>query len=92
MPRYVKGSYLFDGFAHRPFNEETDGWLNEMPSGIEFPAIDIVNNITDMFEEIVRLRKANWELRKEVARLRSILLPYKSVGSQDDNKEEEEKK
>ncbi len=25
----AKSRYIFDGFCHRPFDEETDGWLDE---------------------------------------------------------------
>ena len=60
-----KPNSIFDGFCHRPFNEETDGWILEQPDSLEYPALQIGQEIIAMYKEIKSLRRENWHLRKE---------------------------
>ena len=61
---------VFDGFCYRDFNEETDGYADEMPTAREFPAVEQAQGVMDMFDEIKRLRRENWELKKSLKRLK----------------------
>lgn len=60
---------VFDGFMHRPFDPDRDGWRMEMVDAEDFPAIRLAEQILDMRDEINELRKANWRLRKDVEML-----------------------
>ena len=57
---------IFDGFCHRPFNERSDGWMNEMPEVRNYPAVEQAQSVLDMWAEMRALRKENWELRQKV--------------------------
>jgi hypothetical protein len=59
MPRKI-----FDGFAYRPFNEDTDGWIDDQPDISDYPAVQNAQNILSMFDEIKELRKEVWRLKK----------------------------
>jgi hypothetical protein len=52
MKRYKEGDYLFDGFAHRPYNEQTDGWRNAIPDPADYPAVQQANAVLDVFEPL----------------------------------------
>lgn len=62
----TSSNYIFDGFCERPFDEDRDGWMNEMPTEFEFPAVQQARQILDMFEEIKRLREEKWRLEKRL--------------------------
>lgn len=64
--RYEEGDYLFDGFAHRPYNEQMDGWRNALPDPADYPAVQHANAVLDMFEELCAARERIWRLEKEV--------------------------
>lgn len=75
MPRkypFSEGDSLFDGVCHRPYNPDIDGWLNEQPESEEYPSVQMAQDILLMFDEIKRLRKENWELRKERNNYKSL--------------------
>lgn len=74
--RYEDGDYLFDGFAHRQFDERFDGWRNAVPDPSDYPAVRNANAVLDLFQELCEARIRIWELEKEVARLRPLLDGY----------------
>lgn len=61
---------VFDGFCHRPFMEELDGWRNEMPTVAHYPSVVAARDTLAMFEEICALREEVWRLKREVASLK----------------------
>ena len=63
VPRQV-----FDGFCHRPFREDTDGWMCSQYKPDDFAAVRQANDVLEMFHELNRLAKENWELKRELKR------------------------
>lgn len=57
---------VFDGFCHRPYNEDTNGWIMEQPHKSEYPVVKMAQDVLSMFQEIKVLREENWRLRKDV--------------------------
>ena len=55
---------IFDGFAHRGFQEEIDGWRNDQPDAMDYQAVNNARDVLAMFEEIQVLRKQVWRLRQ----------------------------
>lgn len=68
-----KPNSVYDGFCHRPFNEEYDGWMLEQPEINEYPAVLIAKDILAMYNEIKALRKEVWHLRKNEKLLDNII-------------------
>ncbi len=58
----VLSDYVFDGFMHRPFDDNLDGWRNEMLDPPE--VVEMARQVLDLYNEVNRLRRENWELRK----------------------------
>jgi len=57
---------VFDGFCHRPYDENSDGWLMEQPNKNEYPEVSMAKGIISMYKEICELRRENWTLRKRL--------------------------
>jgi hypothetical protein len=74
--KYKEGDYLFDGFAHRPYNESMDGWRNALPDPHDYPAVRQANAVLDLFEDLADARRRIWELEKENAMLRPLMMAY----------------
>lgn len=66
--RKTKRDYIFTGCMERPFDPETDGWMNEMPDAGQFSIVGVANDVLDMFNEIKVLKKKNWELKRALLR------------------------
>lgn len=62
-----ESDYLFDGFAHRPFNEKMDGWRNALPDAADYPSVTAAMDTLAMFEELKSARRQIWELKQELA-------------------------
>lgn len=62
------GDPIFDSFMHRPFDEEIDGWRNELVKSSDLKCINDAREILEMFEMIRALQKENWYLRKQLER------------------------
>jgi hypothetical protein len=71
--KLTKEDSIFDGFAHRPFNEETDGWRNSLPSPGKYPCVRHAQDVLALFEELAEAKKRIWELEREVARYKPLL-------------------
>lgn len=71
-PRMGKGDYLFDGFAHRGFQEDIDGWINDQPCAMDYPAVVQAESTLRMFDELCAARREIWELKKRVRRHEDI--------------------
>jgi hypothetical protein len=72
MPRFREGDYLFDGFAHRSFDEGMDGWRNAMPEPSKYLCVQQANSVMDLFEDLAAAKRRIWELEKEVARYKPL--------------------
>lgn len=59
--KLTEKDYLFDGFCHRPYNENLDGWRNLMITN-EYPVVDFAHQVIEMAQEINLLRRKVWEL------------------------------
>ena len=60
QPKY--SDYVFDGFMHRSFDDNLDGWRNEMLDPPE--VVEMARQVLDLYNGVNRLRRENWELRK----------------------------
>jgi hypothetical protein len=67
MPRFQEGDRLFDGFAHRPYEEKLDGWMNEVPDG-GF-AVKLAESILELHDRNVRLTRENFDLKRRLKQL-----------------------
>lgn len=63
---------IFDGFMHRPFNPDFDGWINEMPDKYAYPSVRMAEDILCLFEELKEAKRKIWELEKECKCLRPL--------------------
>lgn len=68
MKHYKDGDYLFDGFAHRPFDPKFDGWRNELPDEKNYPSVRMANDILNMFDELSAAKRRIWELEQQLKR------------------------
>lgn len=64
--KLTKDDTIFDGYSHRPFNPDKDGWVNEVSSMEDYLAVGMALTIMDMWSEIRRLTKENFELKKRL--------------------------
>jgi hypothetical protein len=55
---------VFDGFCHRPYKEDLDGWMESQLEEIEVPSLQMANDIIALYAEVNRLRRENWYLNK----------------------------
>ena len=60
--RLTNSDYVFDGFMRRPFDDNLDGWRNEMLDPPE--VVEMARQVLNLYNEVNRLRRENWELRK----------------------------
>jgi hypothetical protein len=72
---------IFDGFAHRGFREDMDGWLNEQPDAHDYPALQNAYDTLAMFEEIKVLRRQLWYYRDAERKLGQIVYGEKYEGA-----------
>jgi len=56
----------FDGFAHisRPFDPDTDGWMEDQLDPREFPAIRAGRDMEALVNEVNQLRRENFRLKQ----------------------------
>lgn len=66
MKRFSEGDAIFDGFCHRSFNENIDGWRNAIPHESEFPCVQAAYGVIDLFEALCESRRRIWELEKQL--------------------------
>jgi hypothetical protein len=74
--RFQEGDSIFDGFMHRPFNPDTDGWRNELLVREDVPSVQIARDVIMLFNEVNALRKEVWRLRKIEKRYNEYLDGY----------------
>lgn len=67
---------VFDGFMHRPYQENLDGWRMEQPEVKDFPAVAHAQDVLAMYDEICELRRDNWRLRQTEKAYHRMLRPY----------------
>ena len=58
---------VFDGLCHREFNPDIDGWRYEISNSEDFPCVVEARSVLRMFDELRRIQKENWFLKKELA-------------------------
>ena len=64
--KLTKHDHIFDGFAHRNFNEERDGWRNEIPAAEDYPSVLAARDTVALFNELVCAKRRIWELEQEL--------------------------
>lgn len=69
-PPLTEQDYLFDGFAHRPFNPSIDGWMNAQTSERTYPVVDMARQVLEMMGRIQELERENWRLKRDLERER----------------------
>ena len=62
-PTYV---HTNDGYAQtsRPFDKETDGWMEEQLDTRDFPAVEIGYQMEYLIQEVNELRRENFMLKR----------------------------
>lgn len=63
---------VFDGFAHRNFREDIDGWRNEIPDASDYPCVQNALGVLELFRELQDARREIWELNRELGQLRPL--------------------
>jgi hypothetical protein len=63
---------IFDGFAHRNFREDIDGWRNELPDASDYPCVQNALGVVELFRELQDARREIWELKRELGQLRPL--------------------
>jgi hypothetical protein len=61
-----EGDSIFDGFCYRPYNEDWDGWVNEVPGAGDYPAVIQAREVLRLFDDLCAVVKQNWKLRKKL--------------------------
>ena len=55
---------IFDGFAHRNFREDIDGWMNEQPKLSEYPEVKMAYGVIELFEELKAVKRELWHTKR----------------------------
>ncbi len=63
----TENDYIFDGFCHRPFNKDIDGWRNGMPKVEDYPSVKMAENVIDLFNELAAAKKELWDTKRQLA-------------------------
>lgn len=71
--RYTEGDTIFDGFCYRQWQEDLDGWMNEVPSRGEYPVVAMAEGILDLYRDLTAERRENWALKKRVKQLETVV-------------------
>lgn len=58
--------YIFDGYAHRRYQEELDGWRNKIPKASDYPVMSIVSDINRLFNDLCEAKAKIWELEQRL--------------------------
>lgn len=81
----MPNAHIFDGFCHRPYDEETDGWMRAGPSESQYPVVAMARDVLELYNAVKSLAQENWRLRKEVRRLREMCgLPVEADDARSD--------
>jgi len=64
----MKPNSVFDGFCHRPYNEDLDGWMETQPDERDYPCISQAKDVLALFHELKEANREIWQLRKELER------------------------
>jgi hypothetical protein len=64
--KLTEHDHIFDGFAHRNFNPQFDGWRNELPDPALYPSLQMAQDIVAMFDELSEARRKIWHLEQEL--------------------------
>jgi hypothetical protein len=62
----TKHDMVYDGFVHRNFDENLDGWRNELPDPSQYPSLQMAQDILNMFDELCAAREQIWRLEKQL--------------------------
>lgn len=57
---------LFDGFCHRDFSENLDGWRDKVSHPSEFHCVETANSIQRLFTELQKAQKRVWKLEQQL--------------------------
>ena len=64
--KLTEHDHIFDGFAHRNFDPQFDGWLNELPEPAQYPSLQMARDIVAMFDELSAAHRKIWDLEQEL--------------------------
>ena len=64
--------HIFDGFAHRNFIPEVDGWRNEMPNEHHYSSVLAAQDTLAMFDELRAAKRRIWELERRLSRYEKV--------------------
>lgn len=67
--------HIFDGFAHRPFQDDLDGWRNRLPDPRHYSCVGAARSTLDLFRDLEHARIRIWELEKTLLRYTPDLPP-----------------
>ena len=76
MRQLTENDYIFDGFAHRNFIENVDGWRNRMPDPYDYPAVAAANSVLNIFDELCAANRRIWELEKKLEHYEAMAGKY----------------
>ena len=57
---------VFDGFCHRSYDEDIDGWMEDQLDESSVPSLQIAKDIISLYSEVNELRRENWNLTKRL--------------------------
>ncbi len=60
--------HVFDGFCHRDYNEDIDGWMHEISEASDFECVAVADSVLEMFHKLREVQKENWKLKRDLAR------------------------
>jgi hypothetical protein len=63
--RLTESDHIFDGFAHRRYTEELDGWRSAQPDAVDYPCVQAAMDTIELFNELRVARRRIWELEQE---------------------------
>lgn len=64
--------YIFDGFCHRRFDPDMDGWRNAMSKPHHYPAVVNAYETLKLFEDLQEAQLRIWELEREIERMKPL--------------------
>lgn len=69
----LTGTYVFDGYVHRQYNEEIDGWRRTIPTRADYPVVDLAKQVLEMFSDLQDAHRRIWELEQRNKMLEPLL-------------------
>lgn len=58
--------HVYDGFIHRPFSEDRDGWVDTLPLESDYPSVTMARDVLALYNELCVARRRIWELEQRL--------------------------